>query len=97
MFTRFLVDNGADPYLLYPNSPYIHLFQATTTKLSATALRYLFSADVILFLLEIGSYPNQCNRNGVTALTLAVREGRDDSVYELLRYGANPLMHQGLD
>jgi Ankyrin repeat len=90
---RFLVDSGADPNLLYPpNSPYPPL-PSNHCQTLCDCIALYFSADVILFLLEIGSNPNQCNQNGVTALTLAVREGHDNSVYKLIHYGgANPLM-----
>ena len=83
---RFLVDNGADPNLPFPTLPYHHC------RTLCDCIKLSFSAEVILCLLEIGTDPNQCDKKGLTALILAVREGQDDSAYELLRYGANPLM-----
>jgi ankyrin repeat protein len=81
---RFLVDNGADPNLPHPTLPYHHC------RTLCDCIKLSFSAQVILCLLEIGTNPNQCDKKGLTALILAVREGH--SVYELLWYGANPLM-----
>jgi ankyrin repeat protein len=83
---RFLVDNGANPNLPFPTLPYHHY------PTLCDCLKLFFSAEVILCLLEIGTDPNQCDKKGLTALILAVREGHDNSAYELLRYGANPLM-----
>jgi Ankyrin repeat len=84
---RFLVKNGADLNLPFPTLlPYI------PCQTLCDCITLTFSAEVILCLLEIGTNPNQCDKNGLTALILAVREGHDNSAYELLHYGANPLM-----
>jgi hypothetical protein len=79
---RFLVKNGGDPNLPFPT-----LLQYIPCQTLCNCISYLsFSAEVILCLLEIGTNPNQCDKNGLTASILAVREGHNDSAMEPTHY-----------
>ncbi len=77
---RLLVSNGADPN-----------FQAEVCPLLCDCLELHYrSVDIIVFLMEIGTNPNQVGKRGWTALMFAVEAGYNDNVDVLLRYGANP-------
>jgi ankyrin repeat protein len=77
---RLLVSNGADPN-----------FQAEVCPLLCDCLELHYrSVDITVFLMEIGTNPNQVGKRGWTALMFAVEAGYTDNVDVLLRYGANP-------
>lgn len=77
---RLLVSNGADPN-----------FQGDVCPLLCDCLELFYrSVDITVFLMEIGTNPNQVGKRGWTALMFAVDGGYNDNVDVLLRYGANP-------
>ena len=48
--------------------------------------------EVLSYSLQKGIDPNQFDRDGVTALILAIKDHQHDTVCALLEYGADPLM-----